>query len=139
MKTYNSKIQFLALLLLLISVVCKDTVAQQINRINDKIGGSGSTSSNVSQSDDTFLYIVGGVVIAAIIVYGLTRDKKEVKSEEDSTKASLKPEMYKFNNLLITNTKNKINPLPVDLYFGFKNTTHFIDTKKYILGIRLNL
>lgn len=139
MTTYNSNIKLFALTLLLAAIISSDIFAQSIYGINDQIGGSGSTQTNVSQSDDALLYIVGGVVIAAIIVYALTRDKKEKQPDKDSSKALLNLELFESDNSFISPTKKELNPLPVDIYFGLQNATHFINTKKYVLGLRLTL
>lgn len=139
MTTYNSNIKLYALTLLLAAIISSDIFAQSIYGINDQIGGSGSTQTNVSQSDDALLYIVGGVVIAAIIVYALTRDKKEKQPDKDSSKALLNLELFESDNSFISPTKKELNPLPVDIYFGLQNATHFINTKKYVLGLRLTL
>lgn len=139
MKTYNSNLYLFALLIFLTAIIASGTFAQSINGMNDQIGGSGSTSTSVSQSDDALLYIVGGVVIAAIIVYALTRDKKDKQPEKDSSNALLNLEFYESDKFVLTPTKKELNTLPVDIYFGLQNATHFSDTKKYVLGLRLSL
>lgn len=139
MKTYNLNVYLFALIIFLTAIISSESFAQSINGINDQIGGSGSTSTSVSQSDDALLYIVGGVVIAAIIVYALTRDKKDKQPEKDSSKTSLNLELYELDNSVLTPSKKELNTLPVDIYFGLQNATHFSDTKKYVLGLRLSL
>lgn len=138
MNTSNSKSLLIVVFLLTIVISCSDLYAQQIYKINDKIGGSPGTT-DVQSSDDGMLYIIGGVVIAAILIYALTRDKPEIKDDTDSTKAEVS-NLYHNNStgIVLPNNPDSYR-LPVDFYFGIKKIDYFNDENKYELGVRFSL
>ena len=117
---------------------------QSINRIEDKIGGSGTnTASEDSNNDNTFLYIAAGAIVVGLIVWKVFLDKKEPKTKEeiktDSTKASLGKSFYK--NLLDQELQlEKIqNQIPFELFLGLQNNEKNIPGKNLSLGFRFKL
>ena len=76
------------ILILSITSLSSEVFAQSGLRINDQIGGSGNNSTQSDDSnDDAFLYVMGGLVIAGILVYALVI-KKDKNAPEDSTKST---------------------------------------------------
>lgn len=117
-----------------------ESYAQGFMKTNDNIGGDGvPAQTQDSGGDNTTLWIVGGTVIAGLIVYELFIHKKESKKEEkqDSTSAE---------SLLIKNCINfasdapskrfrEIQDIPVNLYIGFQKVDPVLSERKFIMGI----
>lgn len=105
--------------------------------IFDDIGGGGSSAGDQSSSNDnTFIYVLGGAVIAGILAYALIFKKDKDEETPDSTEALinnfLPEESTAFNmNREIEKAKDK---LPVDFYFGIKQNEALKDDQ-YLLGI----
>jgi len=130
------------ILILSIASLSSEVFAQNGLRVNDVPGGSGSTSSQSDNSnDDTFLYVMGGLVIAGILVYALVI-KKDKKAPEDSTKSTESKLRVSELNVFsspeqeLQKVKDKI---PVDLFMGIKNNEAVINDKTYLLGLRVKL
>jgi hypothetical protein len=118
-----------------------ETFAQNSLRIFDVPGGSGSgTTQTEDSNDNSTIYIVGGLLIAGILVYALVL-KKDKKVETDTT-ASL-------NSNLIYSEANGFNSaeelqivkdkIPVDFFLGIKNNEALMNDKTYLLGLRVKL
>ena len=130
------------ILILSIALFSSEVFAQNGLRIHDVPGGSGSSSNQSDNSnDDTFLYVMGGLVIAGILVYALVI-KKDKKAPEDSTKSTeskLKiSELDSYNSpeQELRKVKEKI---PVDLFMGIRNNEAVMNDKTYLLGLRVKL
>jgi len=130
------------ILILSITSLSSEVFAQSGLRINDQIGGSGSNTTQTDNSnDDTFLYVMGGLVIAGILVYALVI-KKDKKAPEDSTKSTdsklrvSKLDKFSSPELELQKVKEKI---PIDLFMGIKNNEAVINDKTYLLGLRVKL
>lgn len=133
---------FLLIICLSITLLipASDGFAQGL-RVDDKIGGNGSSGSGQSSnSDNSFIYIAGGVVIAGIVVYALLRNKsdKKEKDESDSSNVSLNEllEFHQSTSDQITELKDRV---PVNFYFGMSKESAFISEKKYSFGISFRL
>jgi len=130
------------IMILSIAIFSSDTFAQNGLRIFEDYGtgGSGSTSQSDNGNDDTALYVVGGLVVAGILVYALVF-KKDKNVEEDTT-ASIKSnlilsETSDFNSAVeLQKVKDKI---PVDLFLGIRNNEAVRTDKTYLLGLRVKL
>ena len=140
MKSFTLKPVFITIMYIVISYsINSELFSQNIYGIQDQIGGSGSGGTSVQQSDDTMLYIVGGAVIAGIVVYAMMRDKKENKTEVDSSAAfNISGGVEQFTDLSPQAIKEN-NRMPFDLYFGLQNLNQFTLEKKYIVGVRFGL
>lgn len=130
------------ILILSIALFSSEVFAQNGLKIFDVPGGSGGSSSQSDDSnDDTFLYVMGGLVIAGILVYALVI-KKDKKAPEDSTKSTeskLKiSEMDSFNSPEIELQKVK-DKIPVDVFMGIRNNEAVMNDKTYLLGLRVKL
>jgi hypothetical protein len=130
------------ILILSIASLSSEVFAQSGLRINDQIGGSGNnTTQSDNSNDDAFLYVMGGLVIAGILVYALVI-KKDNKSPEDSTKSVESKlrvsELDSFSSpeLELQKVKEKI---PVDLFMGIRNNEAVMNDKTYLLGLRVKI
>ena len=130
------------LLILSITIISSEVFAQNGLRIYDVPGGSGgNTSQSDNSNDDTFLYVMGGLVIAGILVYALVI-KKDKKAPEDSTKSTeSKLRISELNQSIsreqeLQKVKDKI---PVDLFMGIRNNEAVMNDKTYLLGLRVKL
>jgi len=130
------------ILILSITSLSSEVFAQSGLRINDQIGGSGNNSTQSDDSnDDAFLYVMGGIVIAGILVYALVI-KKDTKAPEDSTKSTESKlrvsELDNFSSpeLELQKVKEKI---PVDLFMGIRNNEAVMNDKTYLLGLRVKI
>jgi len=138
----TAKYSFFILIIVLVSSIAlpqSSLLAQTNLRIYEDIGGGSGTTSSSSDSDNSFIYIAGGLLIAGVIAYALfiKKDKKSDK-EADSTQAlnQLNPagnELY-ANNLdkEITAVKESF---PVDILLGIRREDAFISDKTYIMGV----
>jgi hypothetical protein len=138
------KISFQTITLLLIisiSILSSEIYAQNSLRIFDVPGGSGSSTTQSDESnDDTALYVVGGLLIAGILVYALVI-KKDKKTDTDTTAS--------VNSNLRLAEANGFNPaeelqkvkdkIPVDLFLGIRNNEAVRNDKTYLLGLRVKL
>jgi hypothetical protein len=113
-------------------------LAQTNLRIYEDIGGGSGTTSTSGDSDNSFVYIAGGLLVVGVLAYALFI-KKDKKSEvTDSTQALniLNPtgnEFYSSNiEKEITGAKDRF---PVDILLGIKREDVFISDKTYIMGV----
>lgn len=130
------------ILILSIASLSSEVFAQSGLRINDQIGGSGNNTTQTDNSnDDAFLYVMGGLVIAGILVYALVTNKDN-KTPEDSTKSiESKLRVSELDNfsspeLELQKVKEKI---PVDLFMGIRNNEAVMNDKTYLLGLRVKI
>ena len=135
------KIRFLTIavfvILLAILLPTSTGFSQNHLRIEDRIGGNGSTSTSES-SGNTALFVVGGLVVAGFIVYALFfKDKKE-ETESDTTTA--------INGLNTINVGSQFNSfekdfektrdyIPVDVILGVRDEEAFISDRTYLIGV----
>lgn len=138
------KISFHAIafsLILSVAIFSSDVFAQSGLRINDEIGGGGGSTTQTDEgNDDTMLYVMGGLLIAGILVYALVikKDKKTDVDTTGSTESKLKlSELNNFNSVDELQTiKEKI---PVDLFIGIRNNEAVMNDKTYQLGLRVKI
>ncbi len=130
------------ILILSIALFSSEVFAQNGLRIYDVPGGSGGSSNQSDNSnDDTFLYVMGGLVIAGILVYALVI-KKDKKAPEDSTKSTESKlriselDSYNSPKQELQKVKEKI---PVDVFMGIRNNEAVMNDKTYLLGFRVKL
>lgn len=118
------------------------TFAQSNLRIFENPGGGGSgTTQTEDSNDNTTIYVVGGLLIAGILVYALVF-KKDKKVESDTT-ASLNSQLiyseahgFDSTNEELQKVKDKI---PVDLFLGIRNNEAFMRDRTYLVGVRVKL
>ena len=113
---------------------------QNYSRIYEDIGGGGSGSGSQSDgSDNTAIYVVGGLVVVGVIAYMvITKNKKKSKEEADTSSA-----LNNFNSLNVASefddfehevAKAKDN-FPIDFMIGVRNNKAFISDKTYLMGV----
>jgi hypothetical protein len=114
--------------------------SQNYLRIYEDIGGGGSGSGSQSDgSDNTAIYVVGGLVVVGVIAYMvITKNKKKDKEEADTSSAlnnfntpDFASEFDDFEHEL---AKAKDN-FPVDFMIGIRNNKAFISDKTYLMGV----
>jgi hypothetical protein len=139
------KISFQTISLILIfsvSVLSSEVFAQNgLSIFEDYGSGSGgSTNQSDDSNDDTALYVVGGLVVAGILVYALVlnKDKKAPEDTTSSTNSNLKLSNVSGlgYNEKIQKVKEKI---PVDLFMGIRNNEAIVNDKTYMFGVRVKL
>lgn len=132
---------FAFLLILSVASLPTESFAQNNLRIFDEIGGSGSSTQQSNDNDNTFIYVAGGLLIAGILVYALVL-KKDKKAESDTTAS--------INSRLIYSDLNNIKSsedeflkakerIPFDVFLGIKNNEALLNDKTYLVGLRLKL
>jgi hypothetical protein len=117
---------------------------QSINRVEDKIGGSGSTTTEEdSSNDNTFLYVAVGIIVVGLIIWKVVLNKKEPKPKDDakadSTKTSLNNHFYENLSDPELELEKIRNQIPVELYFGLKNNERVAHEKNLSFGLRFRL
>jgi len=118
-----------------------ESFAQSNLRIFEEPGGGGSGTTQTEEStDNSTIYIVGGLLIAGILVYALVL-KKDKKVDTDTTASLISNLIYSeangFNSVEeLQKVKDKI---PVDLFLGIRNNEAVMNDKTYLLGLRVKL
>ena len=114
-------------------------LAQNNLRIYDDIGGGNGSAPASNSTDNTFIYVAGGLIVAGIIAYALffKKDKKQ-EEESDSTQAlnilnRTGNEFYSSDlEKEITSAKESF---PVDILLGIRREDAFISDKTYMMGV----
>ena len=109
--------------------------SQHVLVVDDKIGGSGTTTpQGDNSSDNTTLYVVGALVIGGIVVYSLLKENKDKSDSSDIEDKSALIINNKFESFSTKLQKAK-NSIPVDLILGVRNEKSFISEKTYLFGV----
>ena len=114
-------------------------LAQNNLKIYEDIGGGSGTGSTGSDSDNSFVYIAGGLLVAGVIAYALFfRKGNKEKEESDSTKA-LNILNRTGNEFYSSNLEKEITAakesFPVDILLGVRREDAFISDKTYMMGV----
>jgi hypothetical protein len=128
------------ILMITIFTLQSESLAQSNLRIFDDIGGGGSSTQTEDSNDNTAIYVVGGLLIAGILVYALVF-KKDNKTDTDTT-ASLNSNLIysKANDFDSAEELQKVkDKIPVDVFWGIKNNEAIPNDKTYLLGLRIKL
>ena len=136
--------------LLIIIFVCyaifssPDSYAQGFYKINDKIGGNGSSTSQPENTSDnsTTIIIIGAAIIAGFLVYKLvlnkdTSAKVEKKDSTSSDESSLIKPIDESNNITLSAMK-KLQKMPVNFFVSIQKPDILIPERKFIMGISYN-
>jgi len=132
---------FISAVILTIFTFQSVSYSQSGFRVYEEPGGGGSGTTQTDEgTDNSTIYIVGGLVIAGILVYALFL-KKDKKTDTDTTaslNSSLKySEANGFDSAEeLQKVKDKI---PVDLFLGIKNNEAVMNDKTYLFGLRVKL
>ncbi len=144
MKHANLKLKILIIAIISLSfgilLPSATLYSQNYLRIYEDIGGGGSGSGSQSDgSDNTAIYVVGGLVVVGVIAYMvITKNKKKAKEEADTSSAlnnfnspNFASEFDDFEHEV---AKAKDN-FPVDFMIGIRNNKAFISDKTYLMGV----
>lgn len=126
------------LLVLAVTMLSSETFAQGNLKIDDDIGGSGSSTQTDDSNDNSTIYIVGGLVIAGILAYALFF--KEKKTDTDTTAALSSPLIYSNiskSNSAVEEFQKVKEQIPVDIFMGIKNDEAVLNNRMYQLGVRV--
>lgn len=129
-------------LILCLVIFSSEVWSQNGLRVFDEIGGGGGSTTTQSDdgNDDTALYVVGGLVVAGILVYALVINKDK-KAPEDSAKTKESNlRLYEVNSLAYDQEIQKVkDKIPVDLIMGVRNNQAVLNDKTYLFGLRVKL
>ncbi|MBT8378973.1 MAG: hypothetical protein KJN64_07075 [Ignavibacteria bacterium] len=133
---------FCALTFTLVVVIAfpqSNILAQNQLKIFEDPGGGSQPTQGSNSTDNTFIYVAGGLLVAGIIAYALLT-KKDKSEGSDTTNVSLVTDQIikipKDYNSDIERAKEKI---PVDIFFGIRNDDAIRRGKTYMLGVSLKL
>jgi len=138
-KIFFQTISFI--LIFSISILSSEAFAQNGLSIFEDIGGGSNTTTQTDDSNDnTALYVVGGLVVAGILVYALVinKDKKAPEDTTASTNSNLN--ISDISGLSFDEEVQKVkDKIPVDLFMGIRNNKAVVNDKTYLLGVRVKL
>ncbi|KAA0242372.1 MAG: hypothetical protein HND39_13750 [Ignavibacteriota bacterium] len=126
-------------LVLAITMLSSETWAQSNLRIFDVPGGGNNGTNQTDEgSNNSTIYIVGGLVIAGILAYALFF--KEKKADTDTTASLSSPSDYsnisRFDSFEEEFQTAK-EEIPVDIFLGVNNDKAILNNKIYQLGLRV--
>lgn len=129
-------------LILCLVIFSSEVWSQNGLRVFDEIGGGGGSTTTQSDdgNDDTALYVVGGLVVAGILVYALiiNKDKKAPEDSAKTKESNLR--LYEVNSLAYEQEIQKVkDKIPVDLIMGVRNNQAVLNDKTYLFGLRVKL
>ncbi|MDP2362461.1 MAG: hypothetical protein Q8M94_01695 [Ignavibacteria bacterium] len=123
---------------LLISIPINNSYSQQLHKTFEVPGGgSGTTSTSVDSNDDYILYIVGGAVIAGVVIYALLKDKKE-KQKQDTIAVILNDDFLEKNLTFNERISNMQSQIPVNISIGMQSDRIIREEKIYFVGLNYN-
>jgi len=144
LKHTNSKLNILTIAIISLSfgilLPTSTGFSQSYLRIYDVPGGSGgSVPTQSDDSDNTAIYIVGGLIVAGVIAYMvITKNKKKDEEEADTSSALNNINTFVFaselNDFEHEVAKVKEN-FPVDFMVGIRNNKAFVSDKTYLMGV----
>ena len=137
-----TKYSLFTLIIVLVSSMAlpQSTLLAQNNlKIYEDIGGGSGTGSAGSDSDNSFVYIAGGLLVAGVIAYALFfRNGNKEKEESDSTQA-LNILNRTGNEFYSSNLEKEITAakesFPVDILLSVRKEDAFISDKTYMMGV----
>jgi len=126
-------------LVLAITMLSSETWAQSNLRIFDVPGGGNNGTNQTDEgSNNSTIYIVGGLLIAGILAYALFF--KEKKADTDTTASLSSPSDYsnisRFDSFEEEFQTAK-EEIPVDIFLGVNNDKAILNNKIYQLGLRV--
>lgn len=126
-------------LVVVIAFPQSNILAQNQLKIFEDPGGGSQPTQGSNSTDNTFIYVAGGLLVAGIIAYALLT-KKDKSEGSDTTNVSFVTDQIikipKDYNSDIERAKEKI---PVDIFFGIRNDDAIRRGKTYMLGVSLKL
>ena len=115
--------------------------SQSLFKIHDDIGGSGGGTSNQSdETDNTALYVIGGLAVVGIITYVvISKNNKKAEEEKSDSSSAFK----QFNGVDLTSGfddfeheyKKAQDKIPVNLILGIRKEKDFVSDNTYLMGV----
>ena len=138
----TAKYSFFILIIVLVSSIAlpqSSLFAQNNLRIYEDIGGGSGTGSTDDGSDNTFIYVAGGLLIAGVIAYALFFKKDDKQEEESDSTQALDMLNRTGNEFYSSNLEKEITSakesFPVDILLGIRREDAFISDKTYLMGV----
>lgn len=130
---------FSAIVILAMLLLSAESPAQNNMRIFEDIGNGSGSSQTEDTNDNTTIYIVGGLVIAGILVYALVlRDDKKDEADTTSSSSSIyDPLCFAEFEPADKNIQKVKDQIPVDIFIGMSNNEAVINDRVYQLGVRV--
>ncbi len=132
---------FTLIFLLIFSIALPQSslLAQNNLRIYEVPGGGSETGSADGDSDNTLIYVAGGILVAGVIAYALFF-KKDKKAEEESDSTQALNILNRTGNEFYSSDLEKEittakESFPVDILLGIRREDAFISDKTYIMGV----
>lgn len=132
---------FTLIFLLIFSIALPQSslLAQNNLRIYEVPGGGSGTGSADDDSDNTLIYVAGGILVAGVIAYALFF-KKDKKAEEESDSTQALNILNRTGNEFYSSDLEKEitaakESFPVDVLLGIRREDAFISDKTYIMGV----
>jgi drug/metabolite transporter (DMT)-like permease len=137
----KNQFHFIITIFLGVILLTSTGYSQSFLRIDDDIGGSGGGSTNqTNDSDNTALYVIGGLALAGIIAYVII-SKSSKKDEEEKSDTSSALQQFSGADLASGfddfehQYKKAKDKIPVNLILGVRNEKVFISDKTYLMGV----
>jgi len=131
-KIRNTIIVFLGVILL-----TSAGYSQNLLRIYKDFGGSGSSDQGDNSSDNTALFVVGGLIVVGIIAYTVIGKKNE-EDKSDTSSALLQfsgADLASGFDDFEHEYKKVQDKIPVNLILGIRNEKAFVSNKTYLMGV----
>ena len=128
------------ILAIAVAVPQSNCLAQNKLGIFEEPGGGSQPTQTSSNTDNTFIYVAGGLLIAGILAYALFV-KKDKTEDTDTTNVSMAAELMNNNTLKepFSEFEKEKEKLPVDIFFGIRNDEAYLQGKTYLLGVSFKL
>lgn len=128
----------LLVILLLFVFAAQSADAQQFNKVFDEIGGGGGSSNRTEDSGSgNTMYIVGGILVAGVLLYALLRDKKEPEIK-DTTAVITNPDLLSKSLIKERKLSAEKTRIPFNIFIGSQNDKVLREEKRYFVGVSLS-
>jgi len=145
----NNRVKTVIVLILLIFsfeivLFSPNAFPQNLERIEDNIGGSGTnTVQPDSKNDNTFLYVAAAAIVVGLIVWKVFLNKKEPKAKDeiktDSTKTSVNKSFYMDLSKQELQLEKIENQIPFEIILGSWGSSHNIPGENVFVGLKIKL
>jgi hypothetical protein len=117
---------------------------QSIYSVESDIGGGGtSTPPDDSGNSDTYLYIVVGVIIVALLVWKVISDRKQPKAGDKDRSDSTNVSLSKFPRRTLSDAELQLkkiqNQIPFEIFLGFQDNERNSLGKNLSIGLKFKL
>ena len=127
----------LMIILVLLTFATQSAYAQQFNKVFDEIGGGGSSNRTEDSGSGNTMYIVGGILVAGVLLYALLRDKKEPETK-DTTAVITNTDLLSQSLIEDRKISAEQSQIPFNIFIGSQNDKVFREEKRYFVGVSLS-